>query len=136
MGSLPWLRHKKKDIPGDLWVRCTSCDQTLFGKDLDDQFKVCPKCGFHFPISSHLRIAYTLDPASWHELDAGMATVDALGFVDTQPYPEKLADAAARTGLREAMRYGLGTIEGRAVVFGVLEFRFMGGSMGVVVGEK
>jgi len=136
MGSLPWLRHRKKDIPGDLWVRCTGCKATLFGKDLDDQFKVCPKCGHHFPISSHLRIAYTLDPATWREYDAGMSTVDALGFVDEVPYAKKLDDSASRTGLREAMRYGRGRIEGREVVFGVLEFRFMGGSMGVVVGEK
>ncbi len=136
MGSLPWLRHKKKDIPGDLWVRCTGCKQTLFGKDLDDQFKVCPKCGHHFRISSHLRIAYTLDPATWQEFDAGMGSVDSLGFVDAKPYAQKLEDSASRTGLKEAMRYGLGRIEGHAVVFGVLEFRFMGGSMGVVVGEK
>lgn len=136
MASLPWLRHRKKDIPGDLWVRCTGCDETIFGKELDDQLKVCPKCGHHFPISSHLRIAYTLDPASWQEFDAGLETVDALGFIDKVPYPEKLASAATKTGLKEAMRYGLGTIENRPVVLGVLEFRFMGGSMGVVVGEK
>ena len=136
MGSLPWLRHRKKDIPGDLWVRCTSCDATIFGKDLDDQLKVCPKCDYHFPISSHTRIAYTLDPATWQEFDAGMETVDALGFVDNKPYPGKLIDSSTKTGLKEAMRYGLGRIAGHQVVFGVLEFRFMGGSMGVVVGEK
>lgn len=136
MGSLPWLRHRKRDIPGDLWVRCTSCDETIFGKDVDDQLKICPKCGFHFPISSHTRIAYTLDPASWQEFDAAMETVDSLGFVDNKPYPEKLSDSSTRTGLKEAMRYGLGTIDQHPVVFGVLEFRFMGGSMGVVVGEK
>ncbi|GJM20319.1 MAG: acetyl-coenzyme A carboxylase carboxyl transferase subunit beta [Planctomycetota bacterium] len=136
MASLPWRRHRKKDIPGDLWVRCPDCGSTVFGKDLDDMLKVCPECGHHFPISSHTRIAYTLDPASWQELDAGMEAIDALGFVDSKPYPEKLAEAATKTGLKEAMRYGLGSIEGRAVVFGVLEFKFMGGSMGVVVGEK
>jgi acetyl-CoA carboxylase carboxyl transferase subunit beta len=136
VGSLPWLRHKKRDIPGDLWVRCTGCKATLFGRDLDDQFKVCPKCDHHFPISSHLRIAYTLDPATWQEHHAGMGAVDALGFVDKVPYPEKLAASSAKTGLNDAMRYGTGRIEGREVVFGVLEFRFMGGSMGVVVGEK
>jgi len=136
MASLPWLRHKKKDIPGDLWVRCPNCDATVFGKDLDDRLKVCPKCSFHFPLSSHLRIAYTLDPGSWRELDGAMETVDALGFVDKKPYPEKLSDAAAVTGVKEAMRYGLGALAGRPLVFGTLEFRFMGGSMGVVVGEK
>jgi len=136
MGSLPWLRHRKKDIPGDLWVRCNRCDETIFAKDVDDLLKICPKCDYHFPISSHTRIAYTLDPASWQEFDAGMETVDSLEFVDKKPYPDKLKDAANRTGLKEAMRYGLGTIDGLPVVLGVLEFRFMGGSMGVVVGEK
>jgi len=136
MASLPWLRHRKKDMPGDLWVRCPACDETVFGKDLDDNLKVCPKCQFHFPLSSHLRIAYTLDPASWRELDGTMETVDALGFVDKKPYPQKLADTIASTGVKEAMRYGLGTIGAKPLVFGTLEFRFMGGSMGVVVGEK
>jgi len=136
MASLPWLRHRKKDMPGDLWVRCPSCDETVFGKDLDDNLKVCPKCGFHFPLSSHLRIAYTLDPGSWREMDGAMETVDVLGFVDKKPYPQKLADTVASTGVKEAMRYGLGTIAARPLVFGTLEFRFMGGSMGVVVGEK
>jgi acetyl-CoA carboxylase carboxyl transferase subunit beta len=136
MANLPWLRHRKKDIPGDLWQRCPSCDSTVFNKDLDERLKTCPKCNFHFPLSSHLRIAYTLDPGSWQEFDASMETVDALGFVDKKPYPEKLADTTVSTGVKEAMRYGLGTLEGRALVFGTLEFRFMGGSMGVVVGEK
>jgi len=136
MAHLPWLRHRKADIPGDLWVRCPACDQTVFNKDLDDRLKTCPKCNFHFPLSSHLRIAYTLDAGSWQEIDASMETVDALGFVDKKPYPEKLAETTVATGVKEAMRYGLGTIEGRPLVFGTLEFRFMGGSMGVVVGEK
>ncbi len=136
MAHLPWLRHRKADIPGDLWVRCPACDETVFNKDLDDRLKTCPKCNFHFPLSSHLRIAYTLDAGSWQEIDASMETVDALGFVDKKPYPEKLAVTTVNTGVKEAMRYGLGTIEGRPLVFGTLEFRFMGGSMGVVVGEK
>ncbi len=136
MANLPWLRHRKRDIPGDLWVRCANCDQTVFGRDVDDRLKTCPKCEFHFPVSSHLRIAYTLDPGSWREQDDAMGTVDALGFIDKQPYPRKLADTAATTGVKEAMRYGLGAIEGHPIVFGTLEFRFLGGSMGVVVGEK
>ena len=136
MASLPWARHRKRDMPGDLWVRCPSCDETIFGKDLDDRLKVCPKCSFHFPLSSHLRIAYTLDPGSWREFDGTMETVDALGFLDKKPYPQKLAETTASTGVKEAMRYGLGTLEQRPLVFGTLEFRFMGGSMGVVVGEK
>lgn len=136
MAGLPWLRHRKRDIPGDLWVRCPDCDKTIFAKDLEGNRKVCPECGFHHPISSHTRIAYMLDPASWREYDVGMEAVDALGFIDTKPYPQKLADSAARTGLKEAMRYGTGAIEGRPLVFGVLDFGFMGGSMGTVVGEK
>jgi len=136
MSPLPWRRHRKKDMPEDLWVRCSACNATIFGKDLDDRLKVCPKCDFHFPISSHLRIAYTLDPASFREHDGAMEAVDALGFVDSKPYAQRLTESATRSGVREAMRYGTGRIQGREVVFGVLEFRFMGGSMGVVVGEK
>lgn len=136
MAHLPWLRHRKRDIPGDLWERCPHCDATVFSKDLDDRLRTCPKCSFHFPLSSHLRIAFTLDPGSWQEFDAGMETVDALGFTDKKPYPDKLRETTAATGVKEAMRYGLGTLEGHALVFGTLEFRFLGGSMGVVVGEK
>ena len=136
MASLPWRRHRKKDIPGDLWVRCQNCHATVFGQDLDENLKVCPKCDHHFPISSHHRIIHLLDPASFQEFDVGMSTVDALGFVDSKPYPEKLKASATKTGLREAMRYGLGRLEGRELVFGALEFQFQGGSMGVVVGEK
>ncbi len=136
MAHLPWRRHRKRDIPGDLWASCPSCNETLFGQDLDENRKVCTKCGFHFPITSHERIVYTLDPASFEERDVGMATVDALAFSDNQPYPDKLAAAATKTGLREAMRYGIGKLGGRRMVLGTLEFRFMGGSMGVVVGEK
>jgi acetyl-CoA carboxylase carboxyl transferase subunit beta len=131
-----WSKQRKRRIPDDLWVRCPSCDETVFNRDLEERLKVCPKCSFHFPISSHLRVAYTLDPGSWRELDGAMETVDALGFQDRMPYPRKLTESANSTGVKEAMRYGTGTVEGRAVVFGTLEFRFLGGSMGVVVGEK
>ena len=136
MSPLPWRRHRKKDMPEDLWVRCSACDATIFGKDLDDRLKVCPQCGHHFPISSHLRIAYTLDPASFREHDGAMEAIDALGFNDSKPYAVRLAESATRSGVKDAMRYGTGRIQGREIVFGVLEFRFMGGSMGVVVGEK
>lgn len=136
MPALPWLRHRKKDIPGDLWVRCPNCDETIYSKDLDERRRVCPKCEFHHPISSHTRIAHTLDPATFQEVDGGLETIDALGFSDTKSYPEKLAENSERTGLKEAMRYGVGRIGGRRIVFGVLDFGFLGGSMGVVVGEK
>jgi acetyl-CoA carboxylase carboxyl transferase subunit beta len=134
--AFSWSKQRNRRIPDDLWVRCPACDATVFNKDLDERLKTCPKCAFHFPISSHLRIAYTLDPGSWRELDGAMETVDALGFQDRMPYPRKLAESAGSTGVKEAMRYGTGTVEGRPVVFGTLEFRFLGGSMGVVVGEK
>ncbi|MHC5211765.1 MAG: acetyl-CoA carboxylase, carboxyltransferase subunit beta [Planctomycetota bacterium] len=136
MAPFSWSKQRKRRIPDDLWVRCPSCDETVFNKDLDERLKTCPKCSFHFPISSHLRIAYTLDPGSWRELDGAMETVDALGFEDRMPYPRKLSESANSTGVKEAMRYGTGTVEGQPVVFGTLEFRFLGGSMGVVVGEK
>ena len=136
MALMRWRSHKKRSIPEELWVRCPGCREMLFAKDLDDRLKVCPKCEHHLPLTSHERIAFTLDAGSWQEFDGAMETVDVLGFVDRQPYPQKLQESTNNTGVKEAMRYGLGAIEGRPVVFGTLEFRFLGGSMGVVVGEK
>ena len=136
MALMRWRSHKKRSIPEELWVRCPGCREMLFPKDLDDRLKVCPKCEHHLALTSHERIAFTLDRGSWQEFDGAMETVDVLGFVDRQPYPQKLVDSTNNTGVKEAMRYGLGAIEGRPIVFGTLEFRFLGGSKGVVVGEK
>jgi len=133
---MAWMRFRKKDIPGGLWQKCPSCKETLYNKDLAENYKVCTKCEHHFPLTALERVAYTLDEDSFVEIDSGMESVDALSFIDKTSYEEKLAMNQAKTGHREAMVFGTGRLHGRELVFGALEFKFLGGSMGVVVGEK
>jgi acetyl-CoA carboxylase carboxyl transferase subunit beta len=108
----------------------------LFNKQLDKADRVCPTCGHHFRLSAGARLDSLLDRDSFHELDAGLQSLDPLGFVDQKPYPDRVAAAQMATGLRDAAVRGIGTIEGRPVSICVMDFGFMGGSMGAVVGEK
>ena len=136
-GRLARLRFtKKKDMPGGLWLKCESCSQVIFRKELEEKGRVCPSCGFHFTVPGKERIAMTLDEGSWREEFAGLEAMDRLDFQDAQPYAEKVKRATERTGQKEALLCGTGTILGRPVVLAVLDFNFMGGSMGEVVGEK
>ena len=136
-GRLARLRFsKKRDMPGGLWLKCESCGDVIFRKELEEKGRVCPACGFHFTLPGRERIAMILDEGSWEERFAELEGLDRLDFQDAQPYGEKLARAMARTGQREALLCGLGSIRGRPVVLAVLDFGFMGGSMGEVVGEK
>ncbi|MEW6741917.1 MAG: acetyl-CoA carboxylase, carboxyltransferase subunit beta [Planctomycetota bacterium] len=133
---MPWARFRKKPMPEGLWSKCSACGAMIYKKDAEAKKKVCPECGFHFPIDVKDRIAFTLDEGSWQELHPDIETKDRLRFVDREPYPEKLQAAIAKTSRKEAMVIGTGRIKGNDVVFGALEFGFMGGSMGSVVGEK
>jgi len=108
----------------------------LFNKHLERNFKVCLKCGHHFRLSARERLAFLLDEGSFTELGADLTSVDPLGFVDSKPYPERVLAAQAKTGLPEAAIYGLGMIKKQEVVVAAIDFDFMGGSMGSVVGEK
>ncbi len=135
-GRLARLRFKKKDMPGGLWLKCESCSQTIYRKELEEKGSVCPACDFHFTLGGRDRIKMVLDEGSWEELFAELSTLDRLGFVDSVPYSEKIARTASKTGQTEALLCGLGRIEGRPIVLGVLDFKFLGGSMGEVVGEK
>ncbi len=134
--KLPSFRPRKDAYPPDLWTKCPSCSEMLFNKQLDKSDRVCPTCGHHFRLSAGARLAMLLDDRSFREEDAGLQSVDALGFVDQKPYPDRLAAAQLATGLRDAAIRGTGTIDGRRVVVCVMDFGFMGGSMGAVVGEK
>ena len=134
--KLPSFRARRNTYPADLWTKCPSCESMLFNKQLDKAMRVCPNCGHHFRMSAADRIELLLDPGTWHELDAGLQSVDALGFVDQKPYPERLAAAQAATGMRDAAVWGTGSIGGAAIAICVMDFGFMGGSMGAVVGEK
>jgi acetyl-CoA carboxylase carboxyl transferase subunit beta len=108
----------------------------LFNKQLDKADRVCPNCGHHFRLSAHARLELLLDGGSFQELDAGLTSEDPLEFVDSKPYPDRLAAAQMATGLQDAAIRGTGTIEGTRVSICVMDFGFMGGSMGAVVGEK
>ena len=127
---------KKKDMPGGLWLKCESCNDTIFRKELEEKLMVCPACGFHFTVSAAQRIELVLDPGTWDERFAELTALDRLEFTDKVPYSEKIAKTTERLGQNEALLCGFGTIEGQKVVLAILDFKFMGGSMGEVVGEK
>jgi acetyl-CoA carboxylase carboxyl transferase subunit beta len=126
----------KKEIPEGVWTKCEKCEQIIYNKKLEENLKVCPKCGAHFRLGARERIEQLLDPKSFQEFGQNVSPADPLDFNDLQPYEQRLAEAQKRTSLTEACVVGEGTIEGHPLVLGVLDFEFMGGSMGSVVGEK
>ena len=134
--KLPSFRSRRDAYPADLWTKCPSCEEMLFNKALDKSQRVCPTCGHHFRLSAQARLELLLDQGSFEERDARLASVDVLGFVDQKAYPDRLAAAHVSTGLRDAAVWGFGRIDGRRVAICVMDFGFMGGSMGAVVGEK
>jgi acetyl-CoA carboxylase carboxyl transferase beta subunit len=134
--KLPTFRSRREDYPADLWTKCPSCAQMLFNKQLEKNDRVCPNCGHHFRLSAPVRLGLLLDHGSFLERDAGLQSVDPLGFVDQKPYPDRITAAQIATGLRDAAIRGTGTIGGERVSICVMDFGFMGGSMGAVVGEK
>jgi len=127
---------KKQDIPNDLWTKCEDCKELIYNKKLEESFRVCPKCNFHFTLSAQERIRLILDEASFKEMDASMESADPLGFEGPKTYKEKLRKDQEMTNLKEAAITGEGTIGGKRVIFGVTDSRFIMGSMGSVVGEK
>ncbi len=133
---MPWTRFgKKKDMPGGLWIKCESCGVMIYRKNFS-KFKLCPDCGHHFPLKGMERVELTVDEGSFEEFWVDMKTVDRLGFVDRMPYAEKIEQTIKKTGRNEAMIAGIGKLHGREIALGVMDFSFLGGSMGVVVGEK
>ena len=133
--KLPF-RPRREPFPPDLWTQCPSCEEMLFNKQLDKLMRVCPNCGHHFRLSAQARLEQLVDPASFTERDAMLESVDPLGFVDQRPYPDRVEGAQMDTGLRDAAVWGDARIDGRRVAIAVMDFGFMGGSMGAVVGEK
>lgn len=121
------------EIPEGVWVKCFNCNEILYNKELDKNFKVCQKCGFHFRLNSQERLKMTLDEGSFRELDNGVLPVNPFDLPD---YENKLAQARKNTGLNEAVVTGEGTIEGLPVMVAVMDAYFMMASMGTVVGEK
>ncbi len=120
----------------EIWTKCPSCKEIIFRKEAERNLNVCPKCAFHLPLTVEQRLSITIDRGSWRELFAELAAGDPLEFVDTKPYPQRLAEARRKSGRNDAVVTGVGAIEGRRAAIGIMDFSFMGGSMGVVVGEK
>jgi acetyl-CoA carboxylase carboxyl transferase subunit beta len=127
---------RKKPVPEGLWVRCASCGAILFRRALENNLSVCPECRHHFRISAPERITQLADPDSFDEFGQEVVSGDPLGFVDSKPYPDRLAAARKKTNSSEAVRCGTAFIKGRKVVLVAMDFRFLGGSMGSAVGEK
>ena len=126
-----------QQVPDDLWVKCRRCRDILYSKELDDNERVCPKCGYHFRLRARERVAALADPDSFVEWDAGLTPEDPLLFADGGgPYDRKLVATQAKSGEREAVISGQAKIDGRPVVLVVSDFEFLGASMGSVYGEK
>jgi acetyl-CoA carboxylase carboxyl transferase subunit beta len=130
------VRLKKKEIPDGLWTKCEECSEVLYNKTLEENFKICSRCGYHFVLSASERIGYTLDKDTFEEYDKDMVSGDPLDFKGPKTYKEKLEQDQLATGLKDAVLTGEGAIEAKRVVIGVTDSRFIMGSMGSVVGEK
>jgi len=144
---MPWFsrpKPKPETAPSEaerrvrtegLWLKCEGCKQIIWRKALEQNLHVCPKCGYHFKIDAVTRLRLLLD-GDWETYDDSMVSTDPLGFVDARPYKERLAAMRDATRLNDAVISAAGTLNGRRVFVCVLELKFIGGSMGAVVGEK
>ncbi len=126
----------KRGVPEGLWIRCPQCKATLFRKEAESRFNVCPECSYHFYVKTQDRVNQLLDADSFEEWFTELRPKDPLEFNDRISYAERLKAEQAKTGMLDAAVVGKGFIRGRPVVFGVTDFQFMAGSMGSVVGEK
>ncbi|HMJ90231.1 MAG TPA: acetyl-CoA carboxylase, carboxyltransferase subunit beta, partial [Candidatus Acidoferrum sp.] len=122
--------------PEGLWTKCPKCSTMLYDKELDENLKVCMKCGHHFPIGARERIHSLVETCSFEEMDAEMESVDVLQFTGVASYKDKLESYKRGTSLRDAVITGVGKLDGQKLALGVMDFAFLGGSMGSVVGEK
>ena len=127
------LGEKKKDMPEGLWIKCPSCGESLYEQTLAKNMRVCTHCNHHFTLNSAERIASLVDEGTFQEMDANLDSVDALGFKD---YVNKVKAYQLKTGLTEAVVTGRAKMDGIPVVLAIMDFRFLGASMGSVVGEK
>ncbi|HEY2292983.1 MAG TPA: acetyl-CoA carboxylase, carboxyltransferase subunit beta [Thermoanaerobaculia bacterium] len=144
---MAWFRKTKKPkpirqdrprstVPEGLWVKCEGCKEIVYSRDLDRNLKVCPKCGYHFRIDARARISLLLDDPQPRELYTNISPTDPLNFRDTKRYRDRLRSYQQAVGERDAVLVVQGTVEEMPVVMAVMEYRFMGGSMGSVVGER
>jgi acetyl-CoA carboxylase carboxyl transferase subunit beta len=130
------LTERRLKMPEGLWVKCAACKEMVYKKEVLRNANVCPKCNYHFRIGSYERLSMLLDDGKFDEFDHDISPKDALGFVDSKPYAQRIKEYQAKTEMRDALVSCRGTIGGHPVVVSVMEYGFMGGSMGSVVGEK
>ncbi len=128
--------RERLDIPGNLWVKCYRCGQALYAKDLAENLKVCPKCNYHFKLTSTERIGQLAEKDSFEELDHSLTSKNFLNFTDSKSYSQRIEDSILKSGFNDAITTGLCKLGEFQVALGVMDFSFMGGSMGSVVGEK
>jgi acetyl-CoA carboxylase carboxyl transferase subunit beta len=128
--------QQEREIADGLWTKCEDCNAIAYSKDLAANQMVCLECGHHKRVSCHERIDQLIDPNTWTQLDEHLLPTDPLKFKDTKAYHDRLRDTQHKTGLTDAVITGYGNIEGSPITLGVMDFRFMGGSMGSVVGER
>ena len=129
-------KSRKRDIPEGLWTKCPSCAAMIFDKELDANLKVCPKCEHHFTIGARERIHSLVETCTFEEMDAEMTSVDILHFKGVSTYKSKLESYRKKSTLKDAVVTGIGKMGAHTVALGVMDFEFLGGSMGSVVGEK
>ena len=141
---MPWFKRQPVtlDTSGEknvrtegLWVKCEQCRQIIWKKDLDENMSVCPKCGKHFRIDARTRLAQLLDDNQYETFDANLSSTDPLSFVDLKAYRNRLQAAQRDTQLKDAIINAFGKLDGRPVIISAMEYAFIGGSMGAVVGE-
>ena len=142
---MAWFRRSKasimadpqrKDTPDGMWTKCDGCGEIIHRKQLEQQFYTCVKCNYHFRIGSKEYLAILIDEGTFKELDRKMRSNDPLEFQDTKRYKDRIRETMRKTGLNDAVRTGTGKLGGIDVAIGVMDFSFIGGSMGSVVGEK
>jgi acetyl-CoA carboxylase carboxyl transferase subunit beta len=130
------VRLKKKEMPDGLWMKCEACSETLYNKTIEENFKVCPKCGYHFSLGAYERVSMLIDKDTFKEYDKDMLSADPLDFKGPKTYKDKLAADQAATGLKDAVVSGEGLLDNKEIIIAVTDSRFIMGSMGSVVGEK
>src|SRR5215471_5100778 len=134
--KLGGAKSKKREIPEGLWTKCPKCSTMVFDKELDENLKVCTHCQYHFPIGARERIHSLVETCTFEQMDADMSSVDVLNFTGAASYISKLEKYQQSTGLKDAVITGIGKIGEHRLALGVMDFSFLGGSMGSVVGEK
>ncbi|MBD3216690.1 MAG: acetyl-CoA carboxylase carboxyltransferase subunit beta [candidate division Zixibacteria bacterium] len=130
------ISQKKKDIPEGLWTKCPKCSDIIYVRQLEENLSTCPNCEYHFRIKSSDYIRLILDEGELEEKDQGLISGDPLQFKDSKKYPDRIKTASKNTGLNDAVVSGIGKIDDKIISIAVMDFAFIGGSMGSVVGEK